>query len=165
MIRLEALIDEIVELEPPELLPERGVAAHRAAVPVGIPQTAPAGRQGPAHAPLDRDGDELFQRAEGCPSFSCHGYLRPRWAKRPSWTSAGFGSSRAKTASTYGGRSSARPEPAIRVIAQRLPSSCIRAGGSGSPVRSRYAIHGRSTPHAAARLCHCHRRGFTSSSL
>src|SRR2546423_1733762 len=77
--RLEALLDEVVELEAPELLPERGVPAHRAAVPVGIPQTAPAGRQGTTQAALDRDGDEPFQAADGRPPFSCHGYFRPRW--------------------------------------------------------------------------------------
>jgi len=67
---------------------------------------------------------------------------------------------RAKTASDRtAARSIACPEPAMSVMAQRLPSPCIRRrAAAGSPIQGRgRPIHGRSTPHAAARLCHCHR--------
>src|SRR5436189_46644 len=38
----------------------------------------------------------------------------------------------------------------MTVMAQRLPLSCFSTGGSRSPTRSRYAIHGRSTAPGAA---------------
>src|SRR6476659_141071 len=62
-------------------------------------------------------------------------------------TSAGFGSSKANTASTYGGRCGAGASPGSSVIAQRLPSPFMAAGGGASPVRSAYAMRGMSTPH------------------
>src|SRR5436190_20853745 len=84
---------------------------------------------------------------------------------RAQCTSAGFGSSHAHTASTYGGRCSAGGTSGAKVIAQRFPCPFIRAGGGLRPTRSRYAIRGRSTPQAAASPCQTQRRGFSSISL
>src|SRR5919204_1266990 len=102
----------------------------------------------PARPPLDSFGDQLSAAL----------------AKRAAWTNAGFGSSRANTASTYGGLRNTGGSPASRVIAHRFPSPFISAGGTDSPTRSAYAIRGRSTPHAAASPCHCQRRGLISIS-
>jgi hypothetical protein len=57
-------------------------------------------------------------------------------ATRARWTSPGFGSSSANTASTYGGRCGAGASPGRSVIAQRFPWPFMRASGAGSPVRS-----------------------------
>src|SRR5947208_11450243 len=65
-------------------------------------------------------------------------------------TSAGRGSSRAHIASTYGGRCGRGRAPRVSVIAHRLPTPRIRTGSTRRPIASRYAISGRSTPHAAA---------------
>src|SRR5438067_134533 len=100
----------------------------------------------PARAPLDPLGN--------------HGR-----STRAQCTSAGLGSSRAHIASTYGGRWNMGRDPRASVIAQRLPSPCMRTGAGGSPIASRYAIRGRSTPQTAASPCHSQRRGFTSISL
>src|SRR3954471_8207403 len=52
-------------------------------------------------------------------------------------TAPGFGSSRAKTPSTYGGRCRAGRSPGRSVIAQRFPAPFIVAGGGElSPARS-----------------------------
>src|SRR6185312_7428473 len=76
-------------------------------------------------------------------------------------TAPGFGSSRAKTPSTYGGRCTAGRSPGRSVIAQRFPAPFMVAGGGElSPTRSSYAMRGRSTPHAVASPCHCHSRGL-----
>src|SRR5262249_49994283 len=77
---------------------------------------------------------------------------------RAQCTSAGFGSSRAHIASTYGGRCSAGRAFRANVIAHRLPSPFMRTGAGRSPIVSEYAMRAKSTPHAAASPCHSHRR-------
>ncbi len=57
--------------------------------------------------------------------------------RRTAWATAGSGSSRLKTASTYGGRRNAGCEPLIRLIAQRFPAPFIRTAVCGRPRRSR----------------------------
>src|SRR5882724_8108766 len=73
--------------------------------------------QHPPGATLDRRGNHLSA-------------LR---RTRTRWTAAGFGSSRAKTASTYGSRWSAGRSPGSSVIAQRFPSPFMVAAGGVSP--------------------------------
>src|SRR4051794_389337 len=54
--RLQPLLDEVVELQLAKLVPEGLAAAHRAAVPVGIPEAPVARGEGAANTPLDPEG-------------------------------------------------------------------------------------------------------------
>src|SRR5213592_1932973 len=129
-----------------DLLPRLGAVRHV----VAEPEVAGADR---VEHPAGPSLDELRNHRK-----------TPR-ATRAAWTRPGLRSSRAKTASTYGGFGSSGRSPGISEIDHVLRVPFIVAGTTSSPVRSRYAINGRSTPQAAARPCHCQRRGLTSISL
>src|SRR5581483_1746160 len=76
VFRPEALLDEVVELELAEVVPEGRGPSHGAAVPVGIPEAAVALRQRASDAPFHPDGDVLLELGEGRLPVSCQGHLR-----------------------------------------------------------------------------------------
>ena len=95
-----------------------------------------SGRRAQPQAEADALGGqqprERQQRRREQPRAQLH-----RRSSRATCTSAGLRSSRAKTASTYGGRCGAGDSPGSSVIAQRLREPFAETGSTCSPVRSR----------------------------
>ena len=76
------------------------------------------------------------ERAPGETDLEIGGHGAHRRNSLDAWTSAGFRSSWAKTASTYGGHCGAGDSPGMSVIAQRRRRPFIETGSGRSPVRS-----------------------------
>ncbi len=100
------------------------------------PQPEPVRGQQPREGEQRRRRQPRERKARGEAQSEAGGDGAHRLSRRATWTSAGLRSSRAKTASTYGGRCGAGRSPGRSVIAQRRRRPFIDTGAGRSPVRS-----------------------------